>query len=166
LKRGGVLAHVTIVGSISDADVLAELKTIALQEGIPEQVTFAGSRPVDELAALYRSATAVVLTSAVESFALPLLEAMASGTAVIASDIPVAREVCGDAAQFYPPGDVDALAASIRRALHDRRWRGDAVARGLARARLFSWQKAALQIGASFIAANAAFSDRRMVLSG
>jgi glycosyltransferase involved in cell wall biosynthesis len=89
------------------------------------------------LADLYRGAACVVLPSRYEGFGLPVLEAMACGAPVVASDDPALREVGGDAAVYAPPGG---LAAAIRQALDDAEARSRA---GLERARLFSWDEAA-----------------------
>jgi alpha-1,3-rhamnosyl/mannosyltransferase len=69
-----------------------------------------------ELRALYATARAFVFPSLSEGFGLPILEALAAGTPVIASDLPVLREVAGDAAAFVKPRDVDALAQEMLRA--------------------------------------------------
>ena len=60
----------------------------------------------DELADLYRRAALVLLPSDREGFGLPVVEAMACGTPVVASDIPALREIGGDAAAYCAPGDV------------------------------------------------------------
>ncbi len=95
------------------------------------------------LVSLYRSARIVVMPSLWEGFGLPLLEAMASETPLVASDIPVHREVAGDAALFAPPGNVRALADTIDRTWCDQELRAQLVARGLERKELFSWDASA-----------------------
>ena len=92
-----------------------------------------------QLAALYRRASVVVLPSDREGFGLPVVEAMACGTPVIASDIPALREVGGTAAIYVPPGDVDrwveALAQLRRRATQIPRLASAAAPRVSARPR-------------------------------
>jgi glycosyltransferase involved in cell wall biosynthesis len=72
----------------------------------------------EELHALYAIACAFVFPSLAEGFGLPVLEALASGTAVIASDLPVLREVAGSSATFVNPRDVDQLAAAMVHTTH------------------------------------------------
>lgn len=69
-----------------------------------------------DLEAAYKSAHAVIAASEAEGFGLPVVEALARGTPVIASDIPVFREVAGPFAEYFPMGDVPALADVVRRA--------------------------------------------------
>jgi glycosyltransferase involved in cell wall biosynthesis len=93
-----------------------------------------------ELASLYRGALCVVLPSRFEGFGLPVLEAMACGTPVVAADEPALREVGGDAAVY---ADDAGLADAVRRTLADR----DAWSRaGIERARLFSWDETARRV--------------------
>ena len=91
----------------------------------------------DELARLYRGAACVVLPSRYEGFGLPVLEAMACGTPVVAHPDPALREVAGEAAVYAEPGR---LADAIRQALAERE---RLAAAGLERARLFSWEETA-----------------------
>jgi len=99
----------------------------------------------EELARTYSEATALVAPSRYEGFGLPILEAMACGTPVIASDIPAFRESAGDAAEFVAPGDARQLASAINRALTDGSYADALRERGLRHARQFSWDQTARQ---------------------
>ena len=90
-----------------------------------------------ELTELYRGAAVLLQTSRYEGFGLPVLEAMASGTPVVAIDEPALREVGGDAPVY---ANESGLAEAIGRVLAERDAR---VAAGLERARLFSWDASA-----------------------
>ncbi len=96
-----------------------------------------GYVPKEELAELYRGAAALVLPSRYEGFGLPVVEAMASGTPVVAAPDEALREVAGDAALFAEPSE---FAGAVRAALDDR---DRLVAAGLERARLYTWAETA-----------------------
>jgi len=98
-----------------------------------------------ELAALFRSAQAVIFPSHYEGFGLPAVEALWAGVPLVASDIPVLREVTDGAALFAPDDDPAALADAVERALFDRELRQDLVERGLRRITELSWSRAARQ---------------------
>ncbi len=108
--------------------------------GLGGRVEFAGHVERDELARLYRGASALVFPSRYEGFGLPVVEAMASGTPVVAAAAGAVPEVAGDAAVLVEPGDPVALAGGIERALADRE---RLVRAGLERARQFSWTETA-----------------------
>ena len=103
-----------------------------------------GYVPKEELAKLYRGAACLVFPSRYEGFGLPVLEAMACGTPVVAADEPALHEVAGDAAVFAAPGR---LADGIRQALAER---DRLTAAGLERARRFSWREAARRTAAVY----------------
>lgn len=88
-----------------------------LQSRLGDYVRIVPPLVEEDLARLYRQAAAVICPSRAEGFNLPLAEAVSVGATVIASDIPVHREVAGAAAMFVPPGDIEALASAIERAL-------------------------------------------------
>jgi glycosyltransferase involved in cell wall biosynthesis len=98
---------------------------------------------------LYRAAEVFVYPSLAEGFGLPVAEAMACGTPVVASDIEVLREVAGDAALYAPPQDVAALERAIERALEDGATRDRLRAAGPPRAALFTWHAAAERTAAA-----------------
>ena len=97
-----------------------------------------GYIPDEDLGSLYRSATALVYPSLYEGFGMPVIEAMACGTPVVASAHPSLDEACGDAAVRVDPLDVESIAAGVREALARR---DELVQRGLAHAARFSWNE-------------------------
>jgi glycosyltransferase involved in cell wall biosynthesis len=115
-------------------------RTAAEQRGLGGRVEFKGHVSGDELAELYRGAACLVFPSRDEGFGLPLLEAMASGTPVVATRAGALPEIAGDAAILVEPGNPAALAGGIERALADRE---RLVAAGFDRARQFSWTETA-----------------------
>jgi glycosyltransferase involved in cell wall biosynthesis len=102
------------------------------------------------LAALYRRACLLLLPSEREGFGLPVVESMACGTPVLCSELPVLREVGGDAAEYCPVGQPRAWAACIEELLREReshpgRWRTRQL-KGINRAANFSWHRYAVQM--------------------
>jgi glycosyltransferase involved in cell wall biosynthesis len=73
---------------------------------------------------------------------MPVLEAMAAGTPVVASNRSALPEVAGDAAVLVDPEDTEALGSALRLLVRKEDLRRDLAARGMARARLFTWEKA------------------------
>jgi glycosyltransferase involved in cell wall biosynthesis len=106
------------------------------------------------LAAVYRRSALVLLPSEREGFGLAVLEALACGTPIVASDIDALREVGGDAAQYCPPEDVSAWTEAVVRALAERRDHPASWAtrrtRGIQRAATFSWSRYTSEIVALY----------------
>jgi glycosyltransferase involved in cell wall biosynthesis len=90
---------------------------------------------IEELAALYRGAIALILPSFEEGFGLPVAEAMAAGTPAIASDIPALREVTGGAAFFVDPRSTDSIARAMQNVTREH------VDRARERAKQFTWRR-------------------------
>jgi glycosyltransferase involved in cell wall biosynthesis len=95
----------------------------------------------EELAERYRRADVVLDTTLYEGFGFQVLEAMASGTPVVASDTTSIPELVGDAGLLCPPGDVEAFAAALRRLREEPGLADELRRRGLARAAEFTWER-------------------------
>lgn len=111
--------------------------------GLGDRVRMVGFIDADELPLWYAAATVFTMPSLYEGFGMPLLEAMACGTPVVASSSSSLPEVVGDAGLLAPPTDADALGAAILRLLNDADLRADLRERGLRQARRFSWAETA-----------------------
>ena len=92
---------------------------------------------------LYQAASVFLFPSFEEGFGLPILEAMSYGTPVVASNTSCLPEVGGDAAIYADPHRPDEIAAQVERVVNDSELRERMVQKGLARAREFSWRRAA-----------------------
>jgi glycosyltransferase involved in cell wall biosynthesis len=107
---------------------------------LPAGVRSVGNLPDIELAALYRSASALVFPSLYEGFGWPVVEAMASGCPVAAARGSAIDEVAAGAASMFAPESPEDLARAVLAAVADD---GDLVARGLSRAAEFTWARCA-----------------------
>lgn len=115
----------------------------AITAAAPDRVLHLGYLPEAQLLALYRGARWLVFPSRYEGFGLPAVEAMVAGTPLLLSDLPVLRELAGDAALYAPPEDVNAWASLLRRARDEDALREDYARRAHERATLFDWRKTA-----------------------
>ena len=95
---------------------------------------------------MYRLAGVFVFPSLYEGFGLPPLEAMASGTPVVTSNVSSLPEVAGDAAVLVDPYETRSIADGIYRVLTDQRLRADLKRLGLARAGQFSWESSVRRV--------------------
>ncbi|MDB5766037.1 MAG: wbpY [Collimonas fungivorans] len=120
-----------------------ELDGVLAQAVSAGHVRLAGYLDQADLACVTAAAKIMVFPSLYEGFGLPVLEAMASGTPVIASDCASLPEVAGAAAAYVDPRDEDGLTEQMRRLLEDdKAWMGQRIA-GLERSVQFSWRKCA-----------------------
>lgn len=115
------------------------------QTGVKEAVILTGYVPEADLPALYSGALCFAYPSYFEGFGLPPLEAMKCGAPVIVGNRTSLPEVVGDAALQVDPFDVDAIAAALKRLLHDEQLRSELSRKGRERARAFSWRETAAQ---------------------
>jgi glycosyltransferase involved in cell wall biosynthesis len=121
----------------------ADLIRLQSDLGLDGHVTFTGFLPDVDLAELYPAARAVILPSFDEGFGLPVIEAMVSGTAVLASDRGSLPEVLGGAGQLFDPTSSEAMTTAMASVLGDPARRTTMIERGLARANAYSWTAAA-----------------------
>lgn len=119
------------------------LRPVVTELGLEKWVDLKSWIPEDELAWLYANATAIMVPSFHDGFCLPALEAMHVGLPVLSSNIPVYREVCGDAAGYYDPRDLQSIADSMMKAVEEPEWLRDLAERGYARTALFTWERTA-----------------------
>ncbi len=138
LAEAGHPHHLQVTGRIAPW-LEPTVRRLVAESPRPERISLLGY--VDDLAAAYRGATALLMTSRYEGFGFPALEAMACGTPVIAFANSALPEVVGDAGILVPDGDVAAMSAAAGRLLADAEYRDELVARGLRRAATFSWER-------------------------
>lgn len=120
-----------------------ELKTLASELGILQRVVFIGYCSRKDIWRFYAGASALGITSSVEGFCIPLLEAMAAGIPVVAVGTSAIPEVAGDAALLVDQGDPQGLANALASVLTDGALRDRLVRRGRDRCREFSWRRSA-----------------------
>lgn len=128
---------------ISERDMFRRLHA----EGVAEDVDW---KSYGSLPTLYQQADIFVFPSYTESFGHPMVEAMATDLPVVAADIAVNREICGEAAVYFPPFDVTACAAAIQKVAEDSQLRARLRAEAQARARTFTWGKHVAELVKAF----------------
>jgi glycosyltransferase involved in cell wall biosynthesis len=140
LVRNRGMDHLKLVMIGDEISRYAALRRAVHQHQLHKYVRFLGYLPEETLAVMYRLAGVFVFPSLYEGFGLPPLEAMASGTPVVTSNVSSLPEVAGEAAVLVDPYDPHAIADGIYQVLTDERLRRDLRRLGLERARQFSWE--------------------------
>lgn len=120
-----------------------EIMALADSLGISGQLRFLERVSNDDLVLLYNAASLFVFPSLYEGFGLPLLEAMACGTPVVAANNSSIPEIVGDAAVLVDAQQANGMAQAIGRVLEDKALHADLIRRGIARAGGFSWARCA-----------------------
>jgi glycosyltransferase involved in cell wall biosynthesis len=118
----------------------ATAAALGRQLGIADQVVELGAVPYHHLQQIIRACNIYVTPAYAETFAHPLVEAMACGLPIVASDLPVHREVCGNAAVYFPRFSPQQLAESVVQVARSSEVRQKLVEWGLKRSRDFSWR--------------------------
>jgi glycosyltransferase involved in cell wall biosynthesis len=138
LFAAGLPARILVAGGDVDPEYAA-----ALRRKAPPNVTFLGRVSPAELVSLYRHCAVFVFPSMIESFGMPVLEAMACGAPVAVARAAAMPEIAGDAALYFDPADPADLRRTVQRLLDDPALRADLGAKAAARARGFTWEKTA-----------------------
>ncbi len=144
LRRQGLADGLVVVGS--DDFGGAGIRRAWQEEGTADLVVHLTGLDTAELQALYARARCLLYLSLAEGFGMPLLEAMAMGTPVVASNRTVMPEVCGDAALLVDPVDEEAVVAAARAVLSDEPVRAALVDRGRCRAAQYRSDRTARQM--------------------
>lgn len=135
-----------IVAPEPGSTYVRKLKSKVALHGLEKRVCFKDYVGEEELAGLYRGATALIYPSLYEGFGLPPLEAMACGCPVIVSNTSSLPEVCGGAAYGVDPQDTAAISEAMFKVATDKALRARLHEDGLLRAKLFSWDRAAGEV--------------------
>lgn len=136
--------HLIIVGKrgwMFDS-IFQKVQSLNLQS----RVSFLDYVPVSDLPALISGARLLAFPSLHEGFGLPVLEAQACGTPVVCAMVSSLPEAAGDAALFFDPLDVDAIAGALERVLTDAALRVKLIERGFDNLQRFSWQTSARRV--------------------
>jgi glycosyltransferase involved in cell wall biosynthesis len=146
LVRSRGLDHLKLVLIGDEISKYTALRRAVHRHQLHKYVRFLGFLPLDTLAVLYRLAGVFVFPSLYEGFGLPPLEAMASGTPVVTSNVSSLPEVAGNAAVLVDPYSASAIADGIYRVLTDDTLRMDLKRRGIERATQFSWESSVRRV--------------------
>jgi glycosyltransferase involved in cell wall biosynthesis len=151
-RRREHVPDLLIIGDVQNPDYLVQMQRARAAAGdeLAERIHFLGEVPYAEIKAYYAGADLFVFPSYLESFGHPMLEAMASGVPTVAADIPVFREIGGDAVFYADPHKTDALAGAMEEALYAPRARAMLSKRSLERVHGFGWDATARRLYSLF----------------
>ncbi len=134
LREQDYNVHLILAGASRTKSIPNEIKNA-------EGVELLGEVTADQIRDLYRTSSLFAFPSLSEGFGLPLIEAMSHGCPVLASDIPVFREVGQDAAVYVPPLNITDWALTIKKILNDKSTLLNLSQKGVCRASQFQWNK-------------------------
>jgi glycosyltransferase involved in cell wall biosynthesis len=147
----GIPWHLVLAGDYQGDSFFGcyqEVRQIAAELGLADRVTFTGFVSDEDLVLLCNSATLLVLPSFSEGFGLPVVEAMACGLPVAASNRNSLPEIVGDAGLLFNPAAPPTIGAAVGRLLADEGLRAQLREKGLARSARYSWSAGARRMTA------------------
>jgi glycosyltransferase involved in cell wall biosynthesis len=136
--------HLVIIGD--EISRYPSVRRAVIQTRVEKAVRFLGFVPFEALRVFFESAALFVFPSLYEGFGLPPLEAMATGTPVVASNVSSLPEVLGDAALLVNPENVFDIARAIQEVLLDQDLRQELIGKGKAQAARYSWERTAREV--------------------
>ena len=140
-QQGLLLPKLVIVGNKHQA--YEQASTLALTSPNPQDIIFVNYAEQKDLNYFYSAAEMFVFPSLNEGFGLPIIEAFASGTPVITSNITSMPEIAGSAALLVDPTSSEDIAEKMKQLHHDDTLRKELIKRGLERSKMFSWSMTA-----------------------
>ena len=143
LKKEYRIKHMLVIAGRKDESYYHELVLTINRLGLKTEIVFTGYIVQDDLPYLMKGADVFVFPSLFEGFGLPVLEAMATGIPVVASNLSSLPEVVGNAGILVNPYNIEEIAQAIYRVLTDKNLREDMYNKGLERAKMFSWRRTA-----------------------
>ena len=120
-----------------------EINCLIHQYRLADEIIMPGWVKEEDVPYLYSGAEAFIFPSYYEGFGIPLLQAMACGTPILASDIEVIREVVQEAALFFDPRDINSIVNAMRKVVVDQKLKYDLVKKGAEVIKNYSWEKTA-----------------------
>jgi glycosyltransferase involved in cell wall biosynthesis len=135
--------RLVVAGAPYDAGYAREIRQLSSRLGVSDRVHFIGARSQEELSALHASASVVTFLSSCDNCPMSLLEALASGRPLLASDRSVVPEIVDDAGLLVDPGDTEAVVDAVQRLISSESLRLELGDRAKRRSRLFDWKTTA-----------------------
>jgi glycosyltransferase involved in cell wall biosynthesis len=136
------------------------VKRMVKESRYRERIVFTGAVTPEQIVANYALCRLFLFPSRLEGFGLPVIEAMYCGAPVVASNASAIPEAGGDAALYCSPDDINAFSAAVERILGDDAFRNDLIRRGIAHARIRSWNAAAEMVLSIYEELGAVFTPR------
>ena len=143
IQRSSPGIRLKIAGGRTDPFYYDKIVRLIAQRGLEDSIELLGERSQEELLALYRDCAVFVFPSTVETFGMPLVEAMACGTPIVCSNTAAMPEIVGDCAVQFDPLDAEDMADKILRVFGDADIAQRLAHLGRERSRIFCWEKTA-----------------------
>ncbi|MDE2216432.1 MAG: glycosyltransferase family 4 protein [Planctomycetota bacterium] len=134
--------QLVFAGMCLDKRYYDEVKAFVAREGYENRVIFLGNIPYEELPYLYSTCMMFIYPSTCESFGMPLIEAMACGAPILASNVEPMTEICADAAVYFDPKNPHEMADAMLKVMTDQALIATLKMNSLKRATMFSWETA------------------------